>query len=253
MALLLGLLSACVQVGPRQDLPTNSDQSDAQRRARVRLELASAYFGRAQFRTALDEVKQALAADPNLGEAYNLRGLIYAGMEEPQLAEESFRQALRLNARDADALHNLGWFYCQQKRFAEADQQFQAAIALPSYKDPTRTWLAQGICQARGDRLDLAERSLSRAYELDPGNPFTAVNLSEVLYRRAEHERARFYIRRVNQRDDLLSAQTLWLAIRIEHKLGQSAQVQSLGAQLRQRFPESPEAKLYEKGLLDEQ
>ena len=39
---------------------------------------------------------------------------------------------------------------------------------------------------------------MSRAYELDPSNPFTATNLSEVLYRRGEYERARFYVRRVN-------------------------------------------------------
>jgi len=56
--------------------------------------------------------------------------------------------------------------------------------------------------------------TLSRSYELEPANPTTAVNLSEVLYKRGEYERARFYIRRVNTKEELASAQTLWLAVR---------------------------------------
>ena len=78
------------------------------------------------------------------------------------------------------------------------------------------------------------------------------MNLSEVLYKRGEFERARFYIRRVNTKDELVSAQTLWLAARIERKLGQDAQVQDLGAQLRKRFPQAPETLLFEKGKFDE-
>jgi len=125
-------------------------------------------------------------------------------------------------------------------------------VALPNYREVTRSLLAQGVCQAKADLLPEAERTLGRAYELDPGNPATAVNLSEVLYRQADFERARFYIRRVNSVDALVSAQSLWLAIRIEKKLAQNAQVQTLGNQLRNRFPEAPEALLFEKGRFDE-
>lgn len=248
------LLTACVG-GPtreQRESRATANQTEVERRARVRLELAAAYFGRGQNATALDEVKQALATDPNLGEAFNLRGLIYASMDEVVLAEQSFRQALQLNARDADAMHNYGWFLCQQRRFAESDAQFQAAVSQPNYREALRTMMAQGICQARAGRLDLAERTLGQAYELDPANPAVAVNLSEVLYKRGDYERARFYIRRVNGQENLANAQTLWLALRIENRLGQTAQVQALGEQIRQRWADSPEAKLLAKGRIDE-
>lgn len=251
--ILAGLLQACaVPAGaPTQDLRTASDQTDADRRARVRLELASAYFGRGQDTTALDEVKLALQARPDLPEAFNLRGLIYARMGEHALAEESFRRALQLNPRDADTMHNYGWYLCQQRRFADADEQYRAALAVPTYRDLTRTLLAQGVCQARNNQWEQAERSLQRSYELDPSNPATAVNLAEVLLRRGEPERARFYIRRVNANDQLVSAQTLWLAARIEHRLGETAQVRAMGTQLLNRFPQSPEAVRYEKGQFE--
>jgi type IV pilus assembly protein PilF len=236
------------QEGPR----TASDQTDLERRARVRLELASAYFGRGQTETALDEVKQALVIQPSLYEAYNLRGLIYGRMNEPRLADESFRHALQLKPADADTLHNYGWFLCQQNRHGEAQQMFQQALAQPNYRDSARTLLAQGVCQARAGQLPEAERSLLRAWELDPANPFTAVNLTEVLYRRGEFERARFYIRRVNQNPDLSNAQTLWMAARIENKLGNKIGVNDFGRQLRQRFPQANETMAFERGAFDE-
>jgi type IV pilus assembly protein PilF len=238
--------------GNTQELRTASDQTDNDRRARVRLELASAYFGRGQMDVALDEVKQALAAKPDMAEGYDLRGLIYGAMGENRLADDNFQRALQFNPRDGDAMHNYGWFLCQQRRFAEAEKLFEAAVALPQYRDGVRSLLAQGVCQARAGRLMQAEGSLQRAYELDPSNPTTAVNLSEVLYLRSEFERARFYIRRVNTRQDLSNAQTLWLAARIENRLGNRAGVEDFGRQLRNRFPQAPQTLALERGKFDE-
>ena len=254
MVALVMLLGGCVSNRPveRKEAQTSSDPSDLDRRARVRLELASAYFGRGQSSTALDEVKQALAVRPDLPEAHNLRGLIYASLNEPALAEESFRRALQLNGRDADTMHNYGWFLCQQRRYKDAELQFQAAVAQTGYAGVSRSLMAMGVCQARNSQWPEAERSLSKAYEFDPASPAIAVNLAEVLYRRGELERARFYIRRVTAQDQQVSAQTLWLALRIENRLGQTAQVEALGAQLRQRFPQSAEALLFDKGRFDE-
>jgi type IV pilus assembly protein PilF len=251
------LLAACVTTSTTtkssgEVVPTTaSDQTDNDRRARVRLELASAYFGRGQTETALDEVKQALVANPNYGEAYNLRGLIYASMGDLRLAEESFQRALQLNGRDADTMHNYGWFLCQQRRFPEAQVQFEQALAQPQYRLGARTLLTEGVCQARAGQLPEAERTLLRSYEQDPSNPTTALNLAEVLYRRGEYERARFYIRRVNRPQEA-NAQTLWLAARIEHKLDNRTELQNLGNELRQRFPQAAETLAFERGRFDE-
>lgn len=235
-----------------RDRVTASDQTDADRRARVRLELASAYYGRGQPETALDEVKQALAAKPDLWEGWNLRGLIYASLGDDRLAEDSFKRALQLNPRDGDTMHNYAWFMCQRQRYPESIALFQRALSLPQYASMSRSLMALGVCQARAGSLAEAERSLSRAYELDPGNPITGVNLSEVLYQRGEYERARFYIQRVNAMTDVANAQTLWLAARIENKLGNARGARELGQQLRNRFPQSPEALLYDRGRFDD-
>jgi len=235
-----------------RDRITASDEPEAQKRARTRMELAVAYFERGQMTTALDQVKLALVADPLYGDAFNLRGLIYANLGEPTLAEESFKRALQLNARDADAMHNYGGFLCQQKRYAESTALFGRALAVPQYRGEARTMLTRGVCQAFAGQLAESEASLTRAYELDPGNPFIATNLSQVLYQRGEFERARFYIRRVNAMTEVSSAQTLWLAARIENRLGNRQGAGEFGTQLRNRFPDSREAGLFSRGAFDE-
>ena len=243
---------AANSAGESKDRVTASDESEASKRARVRMELASAYFGRGQMTTALDEVKLAIAADPTLPAAFNLRGLIYASLGDERLAEESFRHALRLDPRDADVMQNFGWYLCQRKRYDEAETLFSQALAVPQYRDSPRTLLTQGVCQARAGRWANAEQTLQRSYELDPGNPATAVNLTEVLLRRGEYERARFYIRRVNGSVDLVNAQTLWLAARIEHRLGNRQGEREFGTQLRNRFPQSREAAAFDQGRFDD-
>ncbi len=236
----------------RPDLVTSSDETDSAKRSRIRLELAAAYFGQGQAATALDEVKRALQADPNNGLAYNLRGLIYASMSEDTLADESFRRALALNAADADASHNYAWYLCQKRRYPEARRYFEQTLALPRYRDPAKTLLAQGVCEARAGDLAASERLLARGFELDPGSPAIAYNLAEVLMRRGELDRARFYVQRLNADSNLSSAETLWLAARIEHRRNDVAAAEDLGRQLRNRYPGSRESSAFERGLFDE-
>ena len=244
--------SASSDAGTGRDLMTESDETETHKRARIRLELATAYFSQGQSTTALDEVKQALAVDPNLAGAYNLRGLIYASLNDDGLAEESFRRALQLSSDDGSSMHNYAWFMCQRRRFDEADAMFGRAAALPQYRNLGMTLMAQGVCQARAGKSADAEKTLLHAFEVDPSSPATAMNLADLLYRKGDYERARFYVRRVNNVPDLSNAETLWLAARIEQRMGNRQGANDLGAQLRARYPNSREAAAFDQGRFNE-
>lgn len=235
----------------KTDVVTESDEPDTRRRARLRLELATGYFEQGQTNVALDELKQALVADPTFADAYNLRGLVYMRLNDIPLAEDSFRRALALNPRDADVAHNYGWLMCQQGRYREATQFFTQAIANPTYTGQARTLMTQGVCQARAGQRAEAEQSLTRAYELDAGNPVTAYNLANLLFERGEFTRAQFYIRRLNN-SELANAETLWLGVKIEQRLHNREAMLQLGDQLKKRYGQSREAVSYEKGAFNE-
>lgn len=230
---------------------TESDEPEARKRARIRLELASNYFENGQTTVALDEIKQSLVADPSYPSAYVLRGLVYMRMNEAGLAEDSFRRALQLNPRDADALHNYGWFTCQQGRHVEAIDFFQRALASPVYGGQAKTLMAKGICQTRMGQFAEAEGSFSRSYELDAANPITGYNLTSLLYRRGEYTRAQFYIRRLNN-SELANAETLWLGIKVERRLNNTEATEQLAQQLSRRYPKSREWASYQRGAFDE-
>ena len=235
----------------KTDIVTESDEPDARRRARLRLELASGYFEQGQTSVALDELKQALIADPNFADAYNLRGLVYMRLNDAALAEDSFRRALVIDPRDAGTAHNYGWFLCQQTRYRESFQLFGQAIANPTYVGQAKSLMTQGLCQVRAGQRIEAEQSLTRSYELDAGNPLTGYNLSSLLFERGELVRSQFYIRRLNN-SELANAETLWLGIKIEQRLNNSEAVQQLAGQLKKRFGQSREAAAFDRGAFNE-
>jgi type IV pilus assembly protein PilF len=237
---------------PRQEIVTTSDETEIRKRARLRVELASGYFERGQATTALDEIKQALALFPEYVDALTLRGLIYSELGQPELAEDAYKRATSIDARNGDAQHNYGWFLCKQRRFQEAAARFQSAIAVPAYPGIVNTHLAFGVCQMRAGRMVDAETQLYRAFELDPTNPATATNLAMVHLTKGDGERARFYARKVNN-SELASAESLWLGIRVEKFMNDERNVAQLGEQLRRRFPSARQTRLLDAGAFNEQ
>ena len=235
----------------RGDIVTESDEPEARRRARIRLELAVGYFEQGQTTIALDELKQSIAADPNFAQAYNLRGLVYMRLNDPRLAEDSFRRALVLNPRDADVHHNYGWLLCQQARFAESQKALSQALAMPQYGGRAKSWMAQGLCQMKAGQGAEAELSFQRSYELDAGNPITGYNLASLLYQRGDLARAQFYVRRLNN-SELANSESLWLGIKVERKLQNRDAMQQLAGQLKKRFAQSRELAFLERSAFDE-
>jgi type IV pilus assembly protein PilF len=253
---LLGALAGCATQGGAGggapgELHTTSDDSDARKRARTRVELAASYLQNEQTAVALDELKKAMQIDPTFSDAYNLGGLIYLSMDQRQMAQSHFERAVALDGYNADALHNLGWMQCQGGQYAAAEQAFARAIAIPMYANRARTLMAQGVCQARAGDKTAAEATLLRSYEIDPGNPVTAYNLAALLYQRGDYTRSQFYVRRLNN-GDLSNAESLWLGIRIERKLDNRVAMEQLASQLRRRFPESSQLRSFQQGAFDE-
>jgi len=251
------LLSAgCAQRGAAPSAPsaepiTDSDEPEARKRARIRVELAAGYFGEGQNTVALDEIKLALQADPTYAPAYVLRGLVYMGMNNDALAEESFQRAMQLNPRDPDALHNYGWYACQRGRYAQSVELFQRALASPVYGGQARTLLAMGICQIRAGQFVEAEASLARSYELAPANPIVAYNLASLQFRRGDAAKAQFTIRRLNN-TDLANAETLWLGIKVERQLRNREAMAQLAQQLSRRYPDSAQWARFQRGEFDD-
>jgi type IV pilus assembly protein PilF len=257
-AVLAGLLSACAGGGAGgsvRELKTASDQTALEKRAQIRLQLAVDYYQAGKYEIALDEVKKAIAADPDYADAYGFRALIYTAMGEKALADENYRHALRLAPRNPELSNNYGLFLCDAGgKPAEAMGYFETALKDPHYASPVKAMVNAGNCSLKMKNIDAAERYLLDALRYDPALPAVSSGLARVYFERRDYQRAGFFINRLTEaaKLDSLSADVLWLAIRVKHVLGDRNTEASLTAQLAKRFPGSPEYAAFERGAFNE-
>jgi type IV pilus assembly protein PilF len=223
------------------------DVSDPRNRAKLRTELASLYYRSGSYGVALEELRAAVSADPGYPIAHGMFGLVYMELRENQLAQASFERALRLAPNDSDINHNYGWFLCQTARETDAIKYFLHAVRNSLYPTPWRSLAAAGICSLRKDNLKDAEDFFLRALKLEPDDPVSLLQLGQIRYRQGNLVEARRLVTRFNQLLDP-SAESLWLALRVERKAGERSAESSYAAQLRRRYPDSPEYRLMQRG-----
>lgn len=256
--LMAALLTACAggkSAGAGSaDIKTASDQTNIEKRASIRLQLAVGYFQDGKLEVALDEVKQAIAINPEFADAYGVRALIYAQLGEIKLADESYQRALRLSPNNPELSNNYGGFLCQNGRGTEAIRYYDAAIKNPAYQSPFSAMQNAGSCSIRMKQYEAAERYLLDALRFAPDDPATNAYLARVYYERRDFQRAGFFINRVKTtaKLDALGADVLWLAVRIDRRLGDKESEATMATLLRRHHPGSAEFAALQRGAFDE-
>jgi len=250
----LVLLAGCAaqNTDPTHDTGTIiGEVSDPRNRAKLHTELASLYYSSANYGVALEELRAAHSADSSYAPAHGMYGLVYMQLKENGRAEEAFERALRLSPNDADINHNYGWFLCQTGREPASIKYFLQAIRNPLYPTPWRSYSAAGVCTLKMDesksRDKDAEAFFERALRLEPDEPAALLYLGQIRYRQGNIGEARKLVARHNKLVTP-SAESLWLAVRIERRLGERLQEQAFANQLRRRYPDSAENRALQRG-----
>ncbi len=226
------------------------ETGDPRNRAKVHTDLAGLYYSRGNMAIALEELRTAVAADASYAPAHGVFGLVYMELRENQLAEASFERALRLAPNDPEINHNYGWYLCQTGRETGSIRYFLQAIRNPLYPAPWRSYSAAGLCAMRVNNLKDAEEFFQRALKLDPDEPLSLLQLGQIRYRQGSLEEARKLVGRFN-RLVTPTAESLWLAVRTERKLGERVAEASFANQLRRRYPQSREYQALQRGEYD--
>jgi len=257
-AALAGLLGACaspqsgapVQV-PRQPEPppAKPQEVSAKDRAALHADLAAGYYERGRMDVALEELNEAATLDPSNPRIYNYYGLVYTMLGENPKAEQSFQRALALAPEDSDIRHNWGWYLCSNGRPRESIAEFEIALRNPLYKTPEIALTNAGRCSsAFGDDAG-AESFYRRALSRSPTNAPALYGLALLAYRTGKLDEARGWMRRLTQQLPGPAPEALFLGMCIERKAGDRAAETVYISQLRNRYPDSAEAKSVATGL----
>jgi type IV pilus assembly protein PilF len=234
---------------PEPGVPSDK-ANDPRNRAKIHTELASLYFERGNMGVALESLRTAVAADPNYPPAHGMFGLVYMELKEYNLAEQSFQKGLGLAPQDPDLNHNYGWFLCQTQREKESIKYFMQAIRNPLYATPARSFAAAGICSLRKNEIKDAEQYFLRALQIDPQDPASLLQLGQIRYRQSNFDEARQLVNRFQKLVEP-TPESLWLALRIERKVGERIAEANYAGQLRRRYPGSREYQLLQRGEFD--
>ena len=237
--------------GSSANIEDRTPDTDARKRARLRMELGITYYQDAKYSVALDELKQSMQLDPTFADPLGVLALVYMELGEKQLAEQSFQRALQLQPNGSDINTNYGWFLCGNGKEAQSIPYFLNAIRNPLYAHPALALQDAGVCEYRIHAYAEAENYFLRSFQLDPSSGLTAYGLALIYFDQKQIDKAHFYIGRVNSSGNA-AANTLWLGIRVEHMLGNNSEEASLGTQLVRGFPASVEAQLYQRRAYNE-
>lgn len=261
---LLGALAGCAgglpagTAGSFDNIPAADADSgmvigevgNSRDRAKAHTELAAAYFGQGRMGVALEEVRLALTAEPNYAPAYNILGLVHMDLRENAQAQQAFERSLQLNPNDADTNHNFGWFLCQNQQEERAIRHFLLAVRNPLYAAPQKSYALAAVCAQRKNNERDALEYLERALRVDPNYLPALISMAQIKYRRGNLEDARITVGRFNKLVEP-TAESLWLALRIERKLGDRSAEAGYASQLRRRFAGSPEYQNLQKGRFE--
>ena len=113
-------------------------------------------------KSALEEYRQAAAANPKSAEAYSSLGWGYYGEDKWEEAIQAFNEALRLEAGNVDALYGLALTRKCAGAKVEAVNSFNSALEqLPKLEDQTRSNVLKRLTRGHINMIQTGDWKLS--------------------------------------------------------------------------------------------
>lgn len=238
------LLVGCAGSGQTRDGRIQPDTAQQQRRsaAEVHTELGQRYLQRGQLEVALEKLEKALSFDSGYVPAHTVIAVLYEQIGNMPLAEQHYRRAERLDPRKGSVNNNLGQFLCRTGRVQEALPYFDKAVADPFYETPGAAYVNAGTCLVMAGNPQAATDKLREALALDPNNPDALYQMANALVQQQDWFRARAFIQRFDALGDP-RPEALLLGYTIESSLGEREAARAYANKLRDRFPDSQQAR----------
>lgn len=229
----------------------NAVRSDSQA-LRDYIQLALGYLESGDLLNAKRHLESAAALDANNSEVFAIWGLVQAREGEVELADASFRRALRINPRNSQARNNYAAFLFANGRYQDAYTQLEQVVGDTTYSGRAQSFENLGLAALRLGRPEDAEQAFGRALQLNANQLRSNLELSSLSLAK-DLETAQNYYRnyltllqfnRLGQ-----NARSLWVGLQIESALGNQDSVKVLGGQLEANFSDSLEYQLYQQYL----
>lgn len=232
---LFAILAGCASSAERR-----AEQEKTNKRAETHVMLGASYLQRGQLEIAKEELEKALKEAPDNSQANNIMAVLQWRLKNYDGAERLFRRALDSDEKNPSAQHNYGAFLCDRGRLDEGVRHFDAAAGNPLYAYTAEVNLNAGVCLMKKPAPAAAEKYFREALRVNPKLSGALYQMARLSLDSGQHLQARGFIERYFQSAED-TPETLLLAVRIEHALGNKNAEASYTLRLRSKFPDSPE------------
>jgi type IV pilus assembly protein PilF len=212
------------------------------------MQLAIEFMRLGKMSDSRDAIERALSENPANADVQMTAGLIYEKLQEPKKAERAYEAGYRAGKDDPNIQNNYAGYLCRTGKPAEGEKLFAQVAHSPLYQTPEVALVNAGVCmRSTGDMVD-AERHFNEALAIRPNMPEALLQLGNIALDNGDAVQAREVVQRylaVNPP----SAEVLWLGVRAERKLGDSAAAAAYARRVQSEFPDSEQAQLMRSGV----
>ena len=222
----------------------NPDKSatDPKRASEINLNLAVDYLRRGNLAQAKEKLDRALEQNSRNAAAHSVAGMLYTRLRDTGKADSHYQRAVSLDPENAEYKNNYAVFLCQQNRAERGEKlALQAANDL-LYKTREVAYYNAGTCaRSRGD-VASAEKHFRAALQIRPRFGEALHQLAELEYDQKNYLSARGFLERYLE-VGRTTPETLWLGVRIERGLGNTAVAQHYANRLKAEYPHANQTK----------
>ena len=247
LAIVLGgCLVACTQT--HETHPQKFKKASPAVTADTDMQLAIEFLRQSKMTESRDAIERALAENPSNADVQVTAGLIYERLNEARKAERAYSAAYRLGKDDPNTQNNYAGYLCRSGKATEGEKLFAQVAHSPLYQTPEVALVNAGVCvRSTGDLLD-AEKYFNQALAIRPNMPEAMLQLGNIALDSGDAAQAHEVVQRylaVN----VPTAEVLWLGVRAERKLGDSAAAAVYARRVQAEFPDSEQAQAMRSGI----
>lgn len=233
---LIVAVAGCASSSERE-----ADLEKKNRRAETHVMLGASYLQRGQLEVAKEELEKALSEAPDNSQANNIMAVLQWRLRKYDEADRLFLKSLDKDAGNSSAHHNYGAFLCDRGKLDEGVRHFDTAAGNALYLYTAEVNLNAGVCLMKKPAPVAAEKYFREALRINSKLSGALYQMAKLSLDSGQHLSARGFIERYFQSGED-TPETLLLAVKIEHALGNKNAEASYALRLRGKFPDSPEA-----------
>jgi type IV pilus assembly protein PilF len=247
LAIVLGCcLVGCMQT--RETHPQKFKKATPEVIAETDMQLAIEFLKEGKMTESRDAIERALGENPASANVQMTAGLIYERLNDARKAERAYSTGYRLGKNDPNIQNNYAGYLCRSGKAPEGEKLFAQVAHSPLYQTPEVALVNAGVCvRSTGDMLD-AEKYFNQALAIRPNMPEAMLQLGNIALDNGDAAQAQDIVKRylaVN----VPTAELLWLGVRAERKLGDSAAAAAYARRVQTEFPDSEQAQMMRSGV----